>query len=327
MQNRTPKWLLTLLFIVLLGVGLLAAVRPTPQEPGAAQPGATPQNAPPAAQAAQPPQTGSEYAGSEVCASCHSDVYERFQKNPHQVLQTLAKKGWQGKACEACHGPGAVHAETADASKIRSFHRMTPTEITGVCLNCHARLEEHAGFMSGAHGRSQVSCTECHRIHEAGQGVHLWAVRSDQLCMRCHRETESSFNKPFRHKYQEGAIHCVDCHQPHGGLNPRQVRLANGNEVACFKCHTDKRGPFVFEHPPVRMEGCRACHEPHGSVNPKLLTRNRVYQLCLECHSTSTGVLADQPPAFHDIRSPRFQNCTTCHLRIHGSNVSPTFMR
>jgi nitrate/TMAO reductase-like tetraheme cytochrome c subunit len=57
------------------------------------------------------------------------------------------------------------------------------------------------------------------------------------------------------------------------------------------------------------------------------LTRNRVAQLCLECHSMSTGTLASQPPSFHDLRSPRYQNCTTCHLRIHGSNASPQFLR
>jgi DmsE family decaheme c-type cytochrome len=268
-----------------------------------------------------------DYAGTEACASCHEDNFQKFQKNPHQVLNTNPNKGWQSKACEACHGPGEIHVETADSTKILSFNQLSTNRITEICLTCHARMEEHSGFASGLHGRSQVSCTDCHRIHETEQSVHLWAERSDQLCLTCHRENLAAFNKPFRHKYQEGAIHCVDCHQPHGGLNPRQVRLANGNEVACVKCHADKRGPFVFEHAPMRMEGCIACHEPHGSTNAKLLNRNQVYQLCLECHSTSAGTLAGQPPSFHDLRNPRFQNCTTCHLKIHGSNANPFFMR
>ena len=34
--------------------------------------------------------------------------------------------------------------------------------------------------------------------------------------------------------------------------------------------------------------------------------------------STALGVV---PPAFHDLRSPRFQNCTVCHQKVHGSHV------
>jgi hypothetical protein len=46
-----------------------------------------------------------------------------------------------------------------------------------------------------------------------------------------------------------------------------------------------------------------------------MLTRYRVMDLCLECH---TGV-----PAFHNISQPKFQVCTTCHMAVHGSNHDP----
>lgn len=121
---------------------------------------------------------------------------------------------------------------------------------------------------------------------------------------------------------------CADCHQPHGGQDPRQHLRAGGTTNACFRCHTDKQGPFAFEHAPLRLGDCTSCHVPHGSINPKMLVRARVQSLCLECHSASTpGIPGAQPPAFHDIRSPRFQNCTTCHVKIHGSNVSPIFFQ
>ena len=57
------------------------------------------------------------------------------------------------------------------------------------------------------------------------------------------------------------------------GQRPRMVEQAGTNEEACLKCHVDKRGPFVFEHAPVRIEGCETCHIPHGSMNAKLLRR------------------------------------------------------
>jgi len=49
------------------------------------------------------------------------------------------------------------------------------------------------------------------------------------------------------------------------------------NEETCLRCHADKRGPFVFEHPPVKVEGCEGCHVPHGSMNARLLTRPVVF--------------------------------------------------
>jgi predicted CXXCH cytochrome family protein len=71
-----------------------------------------------------------------------------------------------------------------------------------------------------------------------------------------------------------------------------------------------------------------SCHEPHGSVKPSALTRTRVDQLCLECHSPITGgTLGSQPPSIHDLRSPRYRECTVCHVAIHGSNTSTLFLK
>jgi predicted CXXCH cytochrome family protein len=45
----------------------------------------------------------------------------------------------------------------------------------------------------------------------------------------------------------------------------------------------EKRGPFLWEHAPVR-ESCLNCHSPHGSNHEKLLT-TALPMLCQECHS------------------------------------------
>jgi DmsE family decaheme c-type cytochrome len=110
------------------------------------------------------------------------------------------------------------------------------------------------------------------------------------------------------------------------------VTQAAGNEEPCLKCHADKRGPFVFEHPSVRVDGCETCHAPHGSTNAKLLTRPVVFTMCLECHNgagtfgrSNSGVpMLDQS---HNLLDPRYQHCTLCHVRIHGSNADPFFLR
>jgi DmsE family decaheme c-type cytochrome len=143
----------------------------------------------------------------------------------------------------------------------------------------------------------------------------------------------AQFQRPYRHRLGEGGIDCVDCHNPHGRLLANPLRDVSANEPGCFKCHGDKRGPFTFEHAPMRMaEGCQNCHEPHGSANPRMLTRADVKFQCLECHSnlgagSGQGTLGGVPPAFHDLRNPRIQNCTVCHVKVHGSHVNRALLR
>ena len=104
-------------------------------------------------------------------------------------------------------------------------------------------------------------------------------------------------------------------------------RNVAGTSEGCVSCHSDARGPFVFEHAPLRIKDCQTCHQPHGSVNSRMLVRSRVQQLCLECHTTGMGLAAGTPPAFHDIRTARYQNCTVCHRQIHGSNADRHFLK
>ena len=49
---------------------------------------------------------------------------------------------------------------------------------------------------------------------------------------------------------------------PKGGFETKQTRLAVGSDTGCIKCHANKAGPFVFEHAPVKLEGCSTCHIP-----------------------------------------------------------------
>jgi DmsE family decaheme c-type cytochrome len=135
-------------------------------------------------------------------------------------------------------------------------------------------------------------------------------------------------------------MNCSDCHNPHGaqapaqamGARPRMMDTALAGEEPCLKCHNDKRGPFAFEHAAVRVDGCGSCHVAHGTANARMLKRPVVFTLCLECHS-GAGNFGRQgdgialTPATHNLGDPRFRNCTTCHLRIHGSNASRSFTR
>ena len=294
---------------------------------------------PPATQPAEAQPAESKpatYVGSETCQACHEDISKAFLKNPHQVVQTDKKRGWANNACESCHGPASKHAESASAADIRQPAKLPPAQADRVCLTCHLNQPTHVGRLQGSHAKNLVSCTACHSIHKNGPDglVPRKAAAINQQCASCHTSEWVRFQLPYKHRLPEGGMSCVDCHNPHGSFRPRQMQTFAGNDPGCFKCHGDKRGPFMYEHAPVRFEGCSTCHEPHGSANPRMLTRQEVRYVCLECHAnlpvpTTSGnsVLGVVPPAVHDLRSPRFRNCTICHQKIHGSHVDRMFLK
>jgi predicted CXXCH cytochrome family protein len=296
--------------------------------------------------------TGDDYVGSETCKACHEDQFKAFDKTKHAKLPTIASWKDKAKGCESCHGPGSKHVEDPTVKgSIISFVNKNSKTIAETCLACHAGKESHNNFRRGEHWRNNVGCTDCHSVHgpdqpKLAQGSITFTGRASelrpnqvdraqlkqsepQLCMTCHNETKAQFTKPFHHKVLEGTMNCSDCHNPHGGFEAKQQRLAVGADAACVRCHTNKQGPFVFEHAPLKIEGCSACHTPHGSANPKMLKRSSVRQLCLECHSSITEQLASDVPSFHNQTGSggKYQNCTTCHAAIHGSNAHKAFFR
>jgi len=58
---------------------------------------------------ATPPQENkpAEFVGSTTCQGCHEDIFNGFQKNPHQVVETDKKRGWIPKPARAATGRAA----------------------------------------------------------------------------------------------------------------------------------------------------------------------------------------------------------------------------
>ena len=297
--------------ILCLFLGICADVQAHAASGGAQQSAVAPgANAPAAA----------GYAGAEACATCHSDEANKFSTNPHSKLVYL--HGANGMTCESCHGPGQAHIDSGgDAKKIFSFKTASATEVTEKCLGCHAGV--HPNFERSPHAKAGLSCLSCHSVHDSKAPESLLTAAQPQLCYQCHADQKAQFSMPIHHRVNEGLVKCSDCHDTHGTFLPNNLRSTEDQNQVCTKCHTDKRGPFVFEHAAVRAEGCTTCHTPHGSQNPRLLNMPSVATLCNQCHSPlSAGGVHGL-----DAGSTTVTPCVVCHTMIHGSNASQAFVR
>jgi len=121
------------------------------------------------------PPTGQTYVGEKVCSSCHFEQSLVWKKSKHSKgFEVLAEKyrtdnsclkchttgfgeetGFKsvdatpslvGTSCEACHGPGSKHAETAkqftgkelsDAQKKYVGSTIYKIQPNNACVNCH----------------------------------------------------------------------------------------------------------------------------------------------------------------------------------------------
>lgn len=318
--------------MLLLGVSMISATATA--APPAGKKGAAPEAKPAAA-------VNPEFLGADVCAACHENVVKGFADNPHQKMVLM--HGGSGVTCENCHGSGKAHVEGGgDKTKIFDFTTASAKDTDAKCLGCHTGT--HPNFLRSPHAKAGVSCTSCHSVHGAdGQHAveaskkfvstmasrnpadreHLLKGSQTELCYSCHADQKAQFNMPIHHRVNEGLVQCTDCHDVHGTFGNNNLRAAADQNAVCTKCHTDVRGPFVFEHAPIKSEGCVACHTPHGSQNPRLLNMPSIATLCNQCHSpVATGTVHGM-----DQGSTTVTPCITCHTFIHGSNASQAFIR
>jgi DmsE family decaheme c-type cytochrome len=324
--------------LMVLGVWslpVLAQAQSTPAAAGAEKPApaAQEQKAPVSAPASAPtpkPATtaanASDYAGAESCKTCHAVIYDGWEKSPHWK-QTYKEGGIAKHGCEDCHGAAASHvADPTDTSKLFLFEKASAKEIDARCLGCHAGGTQHMNAINSEHARNEVSCVACHSPHHGKDSDFMLVKSQPELCYSCHLAKKAEFDMPFHHRVNEGLIQCTDCHNPHGTVRPKQVRTSSTQDAVCFTCHTDKQGPFVFEHQPVKIDGCQSCHLVHGGPNPHMLKLSNVNLLCLQCHTQSSFSGAPGAPSFHN-QASFFQSCVLCHSQVHGSNFDPTFFK
>jgi predicted CXXCH cytochrome family protein len=287
------------------------------------------------------------------CVSCHRAYVDSFLLETHGKTAKFLRDS-RAASCETCHGDGTKHIENREkrvaAADIDNPSQLkTPEErkrANARCLDCHAGDRGHFGWQGGEHDRSDMSCMSCHNVHHAkfafgalasqqralinGAPADASEIKTpdkmlisfsvEETCFGCHSDKRNVFFQRsthlFRTELHNMKVGCTSCHNPHGGEGGRMLKDFTVNNV-CYTCHAEKRGPFLWDHPPVR-ENCLNCHSPHGSNNPKLLTA-RAHMVCQQCHihmlprhSTTAG----KPMDIWTMN----RGCMNCHAQVHGSN-------
>lgn len=269
------------------------------------------------------------YAGISTCKQCHEAQYQAFAgTRMGKTILSNPRSALEARGCEACHGPGRAHAESGgDLKQIIRFgadSHLSSESQAERCLQCHERGMRM--FWRGSpHESRGITCVTCHQVMKPSgppsrfveplsENRNFVRTTRMEVCFQCHQLRRAQLQRSSHMPFREGKVTCTNCHNPHGTPNPKLLLESTPNEN-CYRCHAERRGPFLWEHPPV-AENCLNCHEAHGSSNPQLL-KARTPRLCQRCH------VETRHPTTPQLASARFvfnRSCTNCHSQIHGSN-------
>lgn len=259
------------------------------------------------------------YIGERECNACHKPEKRSYQASHHgQVFGANPRGDLQAKGCEACHGPGAKHAQMAGDETykgpwfIENFRNEDGSASSGACLQCH-ESGQRLHWQGSGHDMAGVNCSACHTLHSGSPG------NAAEKCGSCHVQQRAMMQRSSHVPVREGRMGCTSCHNPHGGSADASLIAASVNET-CHECHAEKRGPVIWEHAPVR-ENCANCHNPHGSIHGAML-KTRAVHLCQQCHANTRhpSSLYDGADFPSGEKHSVGRGCVNCHAQIHGSN-------
>ena len=273
----------------------------------------------PAASAA--PQAG--YVGSDTCLACHTDKGDSLKgtahakpKNPRTPAAThglrelpRSRAGARGRRSEGAHPEVRPDDARRDQPDVPDLPQ--PRQPRGLGRQ-RARTPQ-----SVVHHLPQRAQPEVAQNGSSSRPRRPSSVRPVIACRWPRPSARSRTCRCARARWR-----ATSCHNPHGSIsNVKALKVGSSVAELCTSCHTEMRGPMLWEHAPVR-ENCATCHDPHGSSNDRMLVV-RMPMLCQRCHvATRHPATIYDNDAITTNKSNRMfgRSCVNCHSNVHGSN-------
>ncbi|MEQ8847850.1 multiheme c-type cytochrome [Botrimarina sp.] len=170
----------------------------------------------------KPHLTERDFAGSAVCADCHTAAWEVFEKTPHyhtsETLVALEPARHFDPECIACHAVGWEPQKYFPFASGWKSYRETPEMFGQGCENCHGPAARHA---AAEYGDIEVDDAEMKTLREAlhleiqpnegnmpGQLMNS-TTKAVNNCLGCH-DLDNSPDFDFQKYWPEVAHEGVD---------------------------------------------------------------------------------------------------------------------
>ncbi|MBF0290623.1 MAG: hypothetical protein HQK86_00545 [Nitrospinae bacterium] len=242
------------------------------------------------------------FTSSQVCGTCHKDIYEEFSRSLHSLSFTnpifsmayareyLATKGAAKETCLKCHAPTTISTKDADAA--------LPITSEGVtCDFCHSiesvDLASPEPFKLDVAGKKRASMKDAKSpAHSASYAE--WFNKSE-LCAGCHEitsvhgvKTATTYSEWKTSGYAAKGVQCQGCHMPRISGSPADpaIKPSTASKVhdhslshnldtmkGAIKLHLVKSAPSKGERYVVDIDvtNARAGHAVPTGTQPREL--------------------------------------------------------
>ena len=292
MASRQKSILVTLLAIGgLVAAGLVVAnFRATrAPQPRPRQPSHTARSLLP-----KPAARDDSYVGSQACAECHKDIFEKFTASPMgQSMATVADavqlEDYEGKLVEG--SPHRQYRVTRDDHSDSSMHYEVFLDNDG---RPHAEQGEEVSFVvgSGRRGRGYL-------IQRDGllfQSPLTWYSHGNRWDLAPGYAPE---NHPrFSRRIGDGCLYCHAgrMHKEGTALDRYEENVFAELSIGCERCH----GPGE-RHVQIQSDsGAAEADDP--IVNPATLSISQRESVCNQCHLLGRSVIPRSGRGFFDFR-------------------------
>ena len=244
------------------------------------------------------------------CAQCHST---NVQKN-YDAGEGTFDTTWSeiNVACEACHGPGALHIARAQSSILDQGSALVNTpgnlqwtfnEGESIAQPVGVKSDDYIDMCGGCHSRRAIIGEL--DVHTNYHDQYQLALLGENLYYPDGQIQDEVYvlGSFMQSKMHAKGVTCMNCHQGHSGK-----LILQGNNL-CAQCHLRQEFDTAKHHfhPPGSSGAqCVECHMPStnymlvddrrdhrfGIPNPRLSRELGTPNACNVCHKGSTAVWA-----------------------------------
>ena len=203
------------------------------------------------------------------CAECHSTNLHVGYDIERDTFNTTFDEISVG--CEACHGPGSLHLEQAQAERfddafglpVNLDDRGDSAWIMNVETGIAERSEPNLGH------QQPEACGRCHsrrgvltEVYEYGKPLldtHRVALLQEDLYYADGRILDEVYvyGSFVQSKMYAAGVTCSDCHDPHSG----RLRAGPDPNDTCATCHLTTKFATA-DHAEEPVGDCVSCHMP-----------------------------------------------------------------
>ncbi len=237
--------------------------------------------------------TGIAQRWQTMCADCHStNLKTNFNVATNRYHTTYSEID---VSCEACHGPGSMHVELANAKSLfwDRHHGYGLAKLKGddiepqlqTCAPCHSRR----GLIDPMFTAGRLF-TDHYNLELLNPDTYYPDGQIKDEVYVYGSFTQSKM-------YHKG-IRCTDCHDPHS------LQLKHPGNETCTSCHQHSAGKYDVPS-----------HHHHAPGTPG--------SMCVDCHMPHRTYMDVDPRRDHSLRIPRPDlsvklgtpnACSGCHV-------------